>query len=948
MVNRRLRPGWVVPASLLAVLLLTLALRLYRFPEIPPGLNHDEAENGFDALAILAGRGGGVYLPNNGGREPLQMYLEAAAMAVFGPTTFAIRFPSVLAATAGVLAVYLLGREWFGWLGRRATHGPALFAALFLTLMVTDLTLSRMAYRANWLPFFSALALLFLLRGLRRGRTLDFVLAGIAIGVGQYTYIAARFLPIAAIVVAATLLMVRAALWRTCWPGLAIMLLVATVAAAPLATHLLLHPNAHLDHLNYVALTHPDHQTSFWENAARVPGMFLFQGDPNWRHNFSGRPLFDPIVGALFVLGLAAGARYVVRRATPPATRGAILAAGAWVLIFLAPTALSEGAPNFLRSVGLFSVIVLFPALGLLLVLDWLRRGGVGPRWAWAVGAAVFLLSGVLTVKTYFVDFPNRLETYRYLNGDMVDAGIVIRDHARGPRVYVDTYFAGHASARYQIRELAYQALDLRRVLVIPAGGADYFLPRQDETLPAARLTTLLAQIDGERHDFADRFGRPLLTWIRKPAEAPVELARMGEPSAGAPTFGTVLRVLGASIEPGESGTERSAERPLPVMVAWRPLQPAPATTMFSFRVYDLEGYLWAQWDEAPGGATYPPERWSAGETIIERFALPLPVDQPPGRYRLALTVYTRDTLQAWPAQQEGMVPRDEATLAYFDLDRPAPAAMIRLPFAQPPEPAGLPGLTLLGHRLETPTIRPTEPFRLHLYWRAEDRISEPIWLALEWLDAAGQRVAERTLAVGGAYPTDRWQAGAVIHQVVTIAARKEAAPGESRFQLTLTGSTPASAGRTLPGPTLETRPRYWQPPPAVRPVGARLGDLAELWGYRLHTDEARAGAPLTVMLVWRARAETDQHYVVFVQLLDENGYLVAQNDRPPAAGAAPTRSWLPGEFIEDPHVLILPATLPAGPYHLIAGLYEPTRGARLQTTDGADFVMLATLLVRG
>ena len=46
-------------------------------------------------------------------------------------------------------------------------------------------------------------------------------------------------------------------------------------------------------------------------------GMFTFRGDPVWRYNIAGRPVFDPLVGALFYLGLLV-ALWRVRRAALP------------------------------------------------------------------------------------------------------------------------------------------------------------------------------------------------------------------------------------------------------------------------------------------------------------------------------------------------------------------------------------------------------------------------------------------------------------------------------------------------------------------------------------------------------------------------------------------------------------------------------------------------------
>ena len=51
------------------ILLLAFALRTYRLTEIPPGLTHDEANHGVEAMGVLDGEFR-FYFPRNYGSEP--------------------------------------------------------------------------------------------------------------------------------------------------------------------------------------------------------------------------------------------------------------------------------------------------------------------------------------------------------------------------------------------------------------------------------------------------------------------------------------------------------------------------------------------------------------------------------------------------------------------------------------------------------------------------------------------------------------------------------------------------------------------------------------------------------------------------------------------------------------------------------------------------------------
>jgi hypothetical protein len=120
---------------------------------------------------------------------------------------------------------------------------------------------------------------------------------------------------------------------------------------------------------------------------------------------------------------------------------------------------------------------------------------------------------------------------------------------------------------------------------------------------------------------------------------------------------------------------------------------------------------------------------------------------------------------------------------------------------------------------------------------------------------------------------------------------------------------------------------------------------LIRLQGASLTDTTLHAGDILGVRLYWQADKAIDQHYKVFVQLLNANGQLVAQHDAEPGHYSAPTSSWQVGQTIRDDHGLSLLPTLPAGVYHLIAGLYDAS-GVRL-TANGQDHVDLGGVTVQ-
>src|SRR5690606_29227902 len=93
---------------------------------------------------------------------------------------------------------------------------------------------------------------------------------------------------------------------------------------------------------------------------------------------------------------------------------------------------------------------------------------------------------------------------------------------------------------------------------------------------------------------------------------------------------------------------------------------------------------------------------------------------------------------------------------------------------------------------------------------------------------------------------------------------------------------------------------------------GARFGDHITLERYALSAETVMPGDVLQVRLEWATGEPLEERYKVFVQLLDENGMLVAQRDSEPGGGLALTTTWTPGQTVIDNHALVIPGDLHA------------------------------------
>ena len=126
-------------------------------------------------------------------------------------------------------------------------------------------------------------------------------------------------------------------------------------------------------------------------------------------------------------------------------------------------------------------------------------------------------------------------------------------------------------------------------------------------------------------------------------------------------------------------------------------------------------------------------------------------------------------------------------------------------------------------------------------------------------------------------------------------------------------------------------------------PVEATLVEAAggriALAGYDLSAERVRPGGSFELTLFWRGVQPVGRDYTVFTHVLDGDGRVRAQADRPPLAGARPTSRWEPGEMVRDRFVLTLDPSSPPGPYTIEVGLYDPATGDRVPVRDrnGAD-----------
>jgi len=391
------------------ILVAAIYLRGVGLDSTPPGLYPDEAMNGNNAIETLRTGDYKVYYEDNNGREGLYIWLQAAALQWLPQTASTLRLPSVWFGIITVLGLYLLLRETyrgeFNSQHKKYDQKVAgLTATFFLATSFWHINFSRIAFRAIMAPAFMVLALWLFLKSLNKetgGWGFWYAAgAGIFFGLGFYSYIAYRIMPL--------LFLGFIPFYykdKRFWQMMGCLVVATFIVAAPLGFYYLQNPTDFFGRTTQIAVTeasNPLYAIGF--NTLKTIGMFNIVGDFNWRHNYAGAPLLVWPVGLLFLLGLVYSVRQIFRTGfrkndSLPAWLWLI-----WLVLALVPVITSnEGLPHALRAILAVPPVFILAGIGGGLTYEWLRHKTERIKWL-APGTAV-LLALVLAGQSYQMYF---------------------------------------------------------------------------------------------------------------------------------------------------------------------------------------------------------------------------------------------------------------------------------------------------------------------------------------------------------------------------------------------------------------------------------------------------------------------------------------------------------------------------------------------------------------
>ena len=414
-----------------------------------------------------------------------------------------------------------------------------------------------------------------------------------------------------------------------------------------------------------------------------------------------------------------------------------------------------------------------------------------------------------------------------------------------------------------------------------------------DQRLAAGQTVYLGRYLPGLSSVYSLRSVGPLAEVSTKPFVA-TELAL--QPSLAQPANSNI-RLVGYALPGG--GVAAPAE--LPLTLVWQAQAVPSENLLVNLRLVDAAGQTaWQSAGAVPVSGMYPTNAWRAGEVISDFYQLPVTAGLAPGHYSLQMGLFAPFGPEA-PDGWTSVAPVDVLQPAAA----PTPPHLLRAQFGPN---------WLMGYALPA-AVAPGSRFTVTLYWLRSDS-------------------TQAITALTETHDLSPWTAG----QLVPVDYQRGAPADGSRIDLSVDTGQPARCGWLAPPAMACALPSVLLAGTAAAEGAINFDNQILLNHATLETARVAPGGQVKISLEWQGLQSMQNDYTVFVHLLGPDGILHGQVDAWPVSGTRATSGWTPGETIQDPYTVQLPANAPPGPYNVEIGLYLLSTGQRLPVlnADGA------------
>lgn len=462
-------------------------LRYYQLATLPQHTDNDVALMGAYTLDLMDQKDArlfGLYASDH----LLSFHqILALGMRLFGLDHEGLVMTSVLAGTATIPALYLLGRELFG-------RGAGFVAASLLTVSYTHYHFSRILFGP--LPtFLLTLGIALLFRGFRTGAPLHFASAGLLCGLGLHTYYSGRVGPVilGCLLLASVTLVKRGQ--RPAPKAWAWVIFGGILAFGPMLAYMVMELRLFTGRGHEVALWNPRvwaHSMGKYKatgaydvlvNQVRATFLtFHLYGDGSPHFAFP-RPMVSSFTAALGVLGL--GVCLTRIRAL------AYFLPVAWLVLTLVLGGVITADPPYWPHLNIvLPAVMLLAGLGARLVVLSVARPAPATRYAvWALIAVMVAVSGVKNWFVY-VDFAGsdagpRVAASRFLRRLPPETRVFVASDVTGWEEYAFRFWNRDKEGK-NLRGEEREKLDLPvdRPFIVLLFEVEELLPRLQEKYP--------------------------------------------------------------------------------------------------------------------------------------------------------------------------------------------------------------------------------------------------------------------------------------------------------------------------------------------------------------------------------------------------------------------------------------------------------------------------------
>jgi 4-amino-4-deoxy-L-arabinose transferase-like glycosyltransferase len=465
--------------TLYTVGLLVLGAFLIRFIDvsnIPVVLSGDEASAGLNAVEFIDGSLNNIFRVGWNSFPTFYFFIQSIPIRLFGQTTLALRFLSVIAGALTIGALYLMVKAMFD-------NYVALLSAIFLASLHYHNHFSRIGLNNIWDGFLFVVVLGLLWYGWEKEDRRAFLFSGLFLGLSQYFYVSGRTLYL---FVPAWFVLVGIFDWpkfKRNFSNLILLELVALVAFFPLAKFFIDNPREFMAPMRRVSLLGP-----WLENEIQITGQapwriildhigLSFMGYTHIPVQFWYKP-FEPILrflpATLFFLGLSS---LIIRIHQ---TRMILL--GMWLLTIGVMGGLSESTPAAQRYVAVAPVLAVMVGYGLSLVVSELNKLWKTRRqWISALAILAMVALGADELRFYLNDYTPESE----FGGVNTLVAQELADYLQYKSSAYQVFFFGHPRMGYRsISSTVFLAPHIEGINITePWGSSDNTQPSSEHLI---------------------------------------------------------------------------------------------------------------------------------------------------------------------------------------------------------------------------------------------------------------------------------------------------------------------------------------------------------------------------------------------------------------------------------------------------------------------------------